>query len=392
MVAPRGGQPAPPLVELEEDYLRPTQCRRPIRLIGYTADGDTGEIADIVEVTSRCRSWRDEGCGVRLKQLHQDFVRAGIDWHGQKGRLSRLLTITFPVDEGAQFDDPDDVAHVTGLVTRLIQEIRRTHPKRLEYYAVKESTKRGRLHVHLVTSGPYLHKCLAKRLKGHCVVTGCKEGDNERPCHNPCHRAGGCVDRLQQWQEDPYDNRGRRCKRPRPCVQAIGHRLGMGWVDVRKIGSGKQAARYLSKYLGKQVGQEWPRYSRRVTYSLGRLKCETHPDQNGRRCCPDAHRTTGYCPPLTIGGLWDQASMKALEYGQANGYIPIENREESDLIQIWEYAGRAAPPRAPPNSELSELEVIRRHNRVIDTRPRRAGLEPNNRLHAEAIRQALTPT
>jgi hypothetical protein len=351
----------------------------PIRLIGYTADGDTGEITDTVEVEARCRSWRDPGCGLRLKKLHQDFVSAGIDWHARKGRFSRLLTLTFPIDEGAQFDDADDIARVSGLVTRLVQEIRRTHTPRLEYYGVKEATKRGRLHVHLVTSGPYLRKCLPKRLKGNCIDADCQSGDTRQPCRNPCHRAGGCVTRLQQWEQDPYDRRGRLRRRPQPCVQAID--------------SGRQAALYLSKYLGKQVGQQWPRYSRRVSYSLGRLRCGTHPDQNGRRCCPEAHRTTGYCPPLTIGELWSQASMKALAYGQRNGHIPLEHRDDQpDLIRIWEYGGRADPPRAPPNIELSELEVIRRHNRVTDTRLRRAGLEPNNPLHAEAVRQALTPT
>ncbi len=46
----------------------------------------------------------------------------------------------------------------------------------------------------------------------------------------------------------------------------------------------------------------------------------------------------------------------------------------------------------PAASMAEARDVMRRHNRVIDTRLRRAGLEPNNPLPADAIRQALTPT
>lgn len=369
MAAPRGGHPAPPPVDPDDDLLRHNECRKPILLIKRAFDSTTGEIGNVSEVTVRCRSWGCTGCGRRLKGLHTEFIKAGVAWHDERGRFARFMTVTFPSDEGAQVDDPDDVANVTALVTRLVQEIRRTHDIRLEYYAVKESTKRGRLHVHLVTTGPYLHKCL--REWGGC--------DGPR----------GCRTRLANWEVGD-----RRARRPRPCVQAIAQRLGMGWIDVRKVDSGRHAATYVAKYLGKQVGAEWPRYSRRASYSIGRLTCDTHPDQAGRRCCDQAYRVTGYCPPLTIGELWCQASRKALVWAYLNGHITFEDFDRHDDHAIWRYGGRAAPPRAPPNLALSEVEVIHRHNRVTDTRLRRAGINPNNPLHGDAIRahhQGATP-
>lgn len=148
----------------------------------------------------------------------------------------------------------------------------------------------------------------------------------------------------------------------------------------------------MSKYLGKHVGAQWPAYSRRASYSLGRLICEQHPHQAGRRCCPEAHRVPGYCPPLTIAELWGRAGQKALIYAYLHGHITFEDIDRSEKVKIWDYAGRADPPRAPPNIELSELDVIRRINRVTDTRLRRAGLNPDNPLHAEAIRNHLAPT
>jgi hypothetical protein len=274
------------------------------------------------------------------------------------------MTITFPTSEGAQFDDPDDIARCSTLTYRFVQEIRRTHTPRLEYYAVKESTKRGRLHVHLATTGPYLRKC--------------------RHRWGGCDGPRGCRTRLTNWE-----NGNHRSRRPKPCIQAIAHRLGLGFVDVRKVESGRHAATYVAKYLGKQVGQEWPRYSRRVSYSMGRLTCDQHPDQAGRRCCDQAYRVTGYCPPLTIAALWQRASLKGLVWGFLNGHITLEDLDRNDEIVFWEYGGRADPPRAPPNIALSEAEVIHRHNRVTDTRLRRAGINPNDPLQGEEIRAHL---
>jgi len=362
VASPGGGHPAPDL-DPDDDLLRPTECRRPIRLHRRTGNPTTGEISES-EVAARCRSWGDPGCGRRLRALHLAFIKAGVAWHAVRGLFARLVTVTFPTDDGAQVDDPNHVARCTGLISKFVQEIRRTHSPRLEYYAVKESTKRGRLHVHLVTTGPYLRKC--------------------RHRWGGCDGPRGCRTRLAQWETSD-----RRRRRPKPCVQAIAHRLGMGWVDVRKVQSGRQAAGYLAKYLGKQVGAEWPRYSRRSSYSIGRLTCDTHPDQAGRRCCDQAYRVTGYCPPLTIGELWRRAGFKALVYGFLNGHISLEDLDRNEEIVFWEYGGRAAPPRAPPNIDLSEVEVIRRHNRVTDTRLRRAGIDLHDPLNGEAIRTHL---
>lgn len=291
MAAPRG--PGPDLTRTgPDDRLRPTQCRHPIRLIGATVDRATGEITPGVEVAARCRSWRCEGCGRRLKRLHRSLVVEGIRWHHDQGRFARFLTLTYATDHGAQIDNPDDVKACTKLVSRFIQEIRRTHSPRIEYYAVKEATKRGRLHVHLVTTGPYLRKCRHRqgdrryRCPDHGTV-------RNRCCAqaqwiDPCHGARGCQTRLARWQNGELSGR-----RPRPCTQAIARRLGFGHIDVRKIGGPGEAAAYVAKYLDKQIGRRWPRYSRRSSYSLGRLTCDHHPDNiHGRRCCPEAYRRT----------------------------------------------------------------------------------------------------
>lgn len=222
---------------------RPTECRHPLALARITGDLDTPRF-ELVQV--RCNCWACEGCGRRLRQLHRQLVEAGFADHAARGdRFARLLTVTWPTDSGALIDNRADCANVSAMIARFIQEIRRTHHPRIEYYAVKEPTKRGRLHDHLLTFGPFLRKC-RYHLPGACVL-GC-----EPDCRNPCHRPGGC-------QADP--------NRP-DCVQAIAHRLGLGWVDVRKIRGQAHAANYISKYLGKHhIGRRWPRYSRRVSYS-----------------------------------------------------------------------------------------------------------------------------
>lgn len=343
---------APP--RYSPDGLRPTQCRQPLRLRGLQADRTTGEITPVTEIAARCRSWTDPGCGLRLRGLHVDLVKAGIAHHAERGRFARFLTITFPADDGAQVDVARDVARCSAIVARFIQEIRRTHTPRIEYYAAKEATKRGRLHVHLVTTGPYLRKCSHRGQAG------------------GCHGPNGCITNHR-----------------RPCIQATAHRLGLGWVDVRRITGAGEAAAYVAKYLGKQVGQQWPHYSRRSTYSMGRLVCDTHPDQAGRRCCPDAHRITGYAPTLTIGALWAQANRRALISGYLAGHITLDDLDDHEAVDLWEYAGRAEPPRAPPNIELPEAHVIARYNAITRGLLVAAGIDPDAWQDADRRRHFL---
>lgn len=358
------------------DLLRPTQCRTPIRLAGYTADRHTGEIRPVREVAVRCGSWSCVGCGRLLRRLHLELIRSGIGHHRQQGRSTRLLTLTFPTDTGARYDNPDDVARCTALVTRLIQEIRRTHRPRAEYYAVKEVTARGRIHIHVLITGPYLRRCSPRRLTGPCTAPQCRHGSPGAPCRVACHRAGGCA------------ASGRR-----PCLQAIAHRLGFGWIDVRKIHNTGGAASYAAKYLSKQVGTQWPRYSRRATYSRGRLCCPDHPDNTtGRRCCPQAQPRTCFAP-VTITELRARVARRALYIALALGHVTPQDLALSAAIDIWQYRGRADPPRAPPRAlpapPSPEAQWMRAHNARTEARIRAAGLNPDNPLHGEAIRNLL---
>jgi hypothetical protein len=198
----------------------------------------------------------------------------------------------------------------------------------LEYYAVKEPTKRGRLHLHAITFGPYLRKC-RRNLPG------------SNP--NPCLRQGGCA------------NTGR------PCVQAVAQDLGLGWVDIRKVRGQRHAAAYIAKYLGKDhIGHPWPRYSRRVSYSR-------------------------HFAPTTIGRLSKEWSRRAYEAGVAAGHIDPTGQPDpafthwrllDTVIRRGPPVADLRPPRSrvdwdtgevlePPNIALTEVAVIRRHNRRL---------------------------
>jgi hypothetical protein len=283
------------------------------------------------------------------------LIEAGYTEHAARGQpFARFLTVTWPTDVGALIHNADDCAATSARFARFVQEIRRTHQPRIEYYQVKEATKRGRLHVHALTFGPWLRKC-RRTLPGGCVL------DCPPPCPNPCHRAQGC-------QAHP----GRE-----PCIQAIAHRLGLGWVDVRRVRGQRHAANYIAKYLGKDhVGRRWPRYSRRSSYS--------------RRFAP-----------TTIGQLAEAWSRRAYEAGVAAGHIIPEAfaaaehtrwRLLTDLIRrgppvAWIDGGWILDPDAgtmrlrggtltadldtgeiieEPNVALSETAVMRRHNRRIE--------------------------
>jgi hypothetical protein len=252
---------------------RPTECHHPIPLAFVTDDpGASHRTIGIAE--GRCKRWRCPGCGRRLRQLHSQLIEAAWPWQAERGNtFARFLTVTWPTDTGALIANREDCANTSAMFAALIQEIRRTHAIRVEYYVVKEPTKRGRLHVHALTFGPYLRKC-RRTLPGVCQL-GC-----DPPCSNPCHRADGC-----------------QATGARPCVQAIAHRLGLGWIDIRKVRNQRHAAAYIAKYLGKNhVGHTWPRHSRRASYS--------------RRFAP-----------TTIGRLNKEWSERAYQAGVEAGHI-----------------------------------------------------------------------
>lgn len=320
---------------------------------------------DVVPV--RCGCWACEGCGRRLCLLHRQLVEAGFGDHAARGDpLARFLTVTFPTDAGALLNNREDCANTSALFARLIQEIRRTHSPRIEYYVVKEPTKRGRLHLHAITFGPYLRKC-RYNLPGECVL-GCGAD-----CRNPCHRPRGC-----------------QATGGLPCVQAIAHRLGLGWVDIKLVeGNGVGAGRYIAKYLNKHhVGHRWPRYSRRVSYS--------------RRFAP-----------TTIGQLDQKWSAEAYRRGVEQGFIipdafPAAEHTRwrllSELIRRGPPVVDLRPPRSRvdwdtgeiidrPSIALDEVAVIRRHNRRIAEAMAELGdspdLDPQTRrlIAAAAARQ-----
>lgn len=234
------------------DGFRPTQCRHTVRLAWVRDDPGAGR-REIGFADVRCKCWGCEGCGRWLRQLHCQLIEASYPFHTAQGHpFPRFLTITWPTDTGALVSSAADCANTSDTFRRFVRKVRRYYKPRLSYYVVKEATKRGRLHLHAITWGPYIVKC-RRNLPGHCVL-GCGPD-----CKDPCHRPGGCR------------HRGLKARRPRPCFGAIAHSVGMGWIDAKKVrGGGAGAARYISKYLGKQhIGQPWPRYSRRVSYSRG---------------------------------------------------------------------------------------------------------------------------
>lgn len=327
---------------------RPTQCRHPISLGLLATDPATGTTtADVI--ATRCKSWRCEGCGRRLRQLHGQLIEAGYQEHvRRRGEpFARLLTVTWPTDTGARLDSAADCAHTSATFRRYIQELRRTHSPRIEYYVVKEATRRGRLHLHALTFGPYLRKC-RRTLPG----TG-----------PPCYRPGGC-------QSAP----GRR-----PCAQAIAHRLGLGYIDVRAVRGQRHAAAYIGKYLGKDhIGHAWPRHSRRASYSHD-------------------------FAPTTIGRLGAAWSARAYAAGVEAGHIKPRDLPPGASLSWWHMAQlRRGPPVAyigwppgqgwtidlergtvrhlgstqtadldtgevveAPGIELTEAAWLRRHNRQV---------------------------
>jgi len=252
---------------------RPTQCRHPVR-IAWVAAGPALTDRRLGTISTRCKSWGCAGCGRRLRQLHGQLIELAFRDHQARGdTIARFITVTWPTDVGALLASAADCANTSLMFRRWVQAVRRQYG-RLDYYVVKEPTRRGRLHLHAVAFGVYLHKC-RRNLPGGCVLGHGAE------CSNPCHRAAGCL-------AEP----GRR-----PCVQELAHRAGLGWLDIRMVRGEHHAAAYVGKYLGKDhIGHRWPRHSRRASYS--------------RRFAP-----------TTIGVLGAAWSARAFELGVAAGHL-----------------------------------------------------------------------
>lgn len=104
-------------------------------------------IGAIRAVTLRCRSW---ACPLCLPLRKRQLVRDACD-----GLPDRLLTLTTRRVEGA---DPDQEALRQGrCFARLVKAIRKAHPgKEVAYFAVREATKAGWPHLHVLLRAPYL--------------------------------------------------------------------------------------------------------------------------------------------------------------------------------------------------------------------------------------------
>lgn len=349
---------------------RPTQCGATIAVCSI--NDDPGEASRHLEtVRVRCKSWREPGCGRWLRQLHGRLIEAGYTAH--PGQVWRFLTLTWPTDEGALVTSAADCASTSLAFRRWVQAVRRTYGP-LDYYVVKEATRRGRLHLHALATGVYLPKCRST-LPGGCVF-GCD------PCRaGACHRPAGC------------------CAAPgrRPCIQALARRYGIGYLDIRMVrGEGRGAARYVGKYLGKQhIGQRWPRHSRRCSYSrhlapgvtIGRLAVEWQAAAYARGV-EAGHIAPRYPYPLDptftryrlASDLWRRGPPVAW-------LIPPASLMDPDTGEIIEAPGPA----------LSETALLRRHNRRTETEARIIApdldtLDPGTRrlVYAEAARRART--
>jgi hypothetical protein len=241
-------------------------------------------------VCVRCWSWDCAGCGPgrrveAFKMVRQGILEAAARWPRTP---AKFVTITYPNERDLRLENAADLKAAHQDLRRFIAACRRTMGAHLEYVQVTEPTARGRIHQHLVVTGPvFLRKCsdAGRRTRG--LPTGRGSG-------SPCY-----------------------CTVERPCVQRIAWALGMGWVKVQAIREAHRAAAYLGKYLSKgSKGHRWPRYARRLstsrefsTVTFGRLREQFVRDVRNRRRLAGETETGGlpegwcwtgpYAPPPT---------------------------------------------------------------------------------------------
>lgn len=186
-----------------------------------------------------CKRYHCPACGPGRRARCRNLIIEGTRYIHELSPTTRLrmLTLTLPRDDGATFGVRADHLRVSRMFRRWIQALRRGGLV-IEYVKVLESTKTGRIHIHVLCWGTYLPKCSDKGRRRRHMRTGRGSG-------SPCY----CSDR-------------------RPCVQRAAHMYGFGWVDVREASNPAKAAAYVAKYITKQAGiQEWPKCARRMSYS-----------------------------------------------------------------------------------------------------------------------------
>ena len=238
-----------------------------------------------------CKRWACEHCGrgkrAEALKLIRRVVETGQAWDPRQP--ARLITLTRPRDKPNRLDNRGDCLTASHDVRELIRAWRR-HGRTMEYVRVFERTKRGRIHVHLLTWGHYITKChdAGRRRRG--LATGSGSG-------SPCY-----------------------CTQARPCMQRLAWSHGWGWVDVRAVRSPKMAAAYVAKYLGKATADDWPRHARRVSCSR--------------------HAAGG----LTLGAV--HAAWIA-EVHRRLGH-PTHNERGHVIDRVWIGVVPRPPPRGPP--------------------------------------------
>ncbi len=222
--------------------LRP--CEHPARLRVHRAApaGMLGAPIPLFEFGARCWRWDCSGCGpgrrVEAYKVVKDGIEEAMAAHPEKV-AARFVTFTYPNERDLRLDNAGDLRTAHRDLARFIQQLRRTHGRDIEDVWVTEPTKRGRIHFHVVFTGPiFLRKCTDGGRRSRGLRTGPGSG-------SPCY-----------------------CSTERPCMQRLAWAQGMGWVKVEAVRSAAKGAAYLAKYLSKGAGDSrWPRYSRRMSRS-----------------------------------------------------------------------------------------------------------------------------
>lgn len=211
-------------------------CPTPIRL-RPTYQHPDGRLARGEVILKGCGQWACEACGP--KRLIEVFklIEAGIE---EARRLrpddpQRFLTLTYPNSRDLRFESAEDLKQASRDLRHLAEALRKLGFE-FEYSRVFESTKRGRVHIHVISWGDRLPKCTPR-------------GANQRGIRGKA-------------QHDCY------CTDEKPCIQRVAHRIGLGFIDIRAIRNRKQARNYMLKYVTKVTRKaRWPRYARRFSKS-----------------------------------------------------------------------------------------------------------------------------
>lgn len=189
-------------------------------------------------ICKACGRWGCEGCGPKRRIEALKYIEAGVA-EAKTQRPNdpvRLLTVTFPSERELFLVNADDIREANADVGRFIESIRRKLGLEFEYVKVIEPTKRGRIHVHMISWGDRLPKCTPRKAR--------RRGHTGRASYR-CY-----------------------CTKEAPCVQRLAHYHGLGFVDVRAAWKSRQVVRYVAKYLTKAMRHtQWPRYARRMSAS-----------------------------------------------------------------------------------------------------------------------------